>query len=688
MDITLLQELFDNGKWHTCIESCLRMIAQNRTNTEIWSICALSYGQLGKFDAAIECLQEAIKIDKMQCGINHFPLSLNLAEFYRRNNMTLQAIALLKSFLPRDDENLHFNLAKCYGDLQDYEQSIKHYTIAIQINPKDIHAMFNLANQEAAIGRFQLALKYYTLAYEGGMGDAGMNLAQIYTNLDRLDEAINLYQNLESYYTQDSNFYFNYANALRYDLKFDKSQEKYYQALSIHFDARYAINLSYLLLSLGDFENGFLLYEHRKTLLKKNFAKHFLDFSFQNKAELLEFLKDKKVAIYHEQGFGDSIMFARFLPLLVCKEKILYMPRELQNLFACFDITCSNKITQDYDVAIPLPSLGFLFANEFSIQDSLFDFRMRLESFLRKDSQKNIELYQAIKNCKMQIENTQESLIDEEIYHLQFNQKNQTTKDFRQDSINSKFSSSSQKKIPVKKILNTYEINPTQAEFKHDFIEISQEDSNKMNTLISSKNSSNQFKSMQKNHTSKKNKINTTLQTLSHNQAYKLQLATMNGSLPKKLKVGLNFASNPNFQNAREKSIYPQKLLESLPKENFEYYSLQYEGIDSDLVYEFRIIDLKKYITDFSDTARILQYMDIVISIDSALAHLSTSLGIPTALLLYKRYDWRWGELGKHDFKKDSTIWYPSISLFIQQELNDWGMVLTQLQQFLHDYQS
>ena len=148
----------------------------------------------------------------------------------------------------------------------------------------------------------------------------------------------------------------------------------------------------------------------------------------------------------------------------------------------------------------------------------------------------------------------------------------------------------------------------------------------------------------------------------------------------KKIKVALNFASNPNFQYAREKSIYPQKLLEALPKDNFAYFSMQYEGIDSDIANEFCIIDLKDCIKDFFDSTTLLMQMDFVISIDSAIAHLSATLGIPTAVLLYKRHDWRWGRLGKHD----STIWYGNnVHLFIQEELHEWGSVLEDLRNFM-----
>lgn len=604
MNIETIRQLFNNKQWQTCIEACLKLIMQQRTNIEAWSLCAFCYNNIGQLQEAIKCLEDALKIAKKHHKEHVFTLSLNLAEFYRRNNMTLQAIALLQNLLPKDDENLHFNLAKCYGDLQDYERSIQHYMIAIKINPKDIHAIFNLANQQAAIGSFKLALKYYSLAYESGMGDAGINLAQIYTNLDDLESAITLYRELEPHYTQDSNFYFNYANALRYNDEVELAKEAYSRAISLNPDIRYVINLAHLYLSLNEFQTGFALYEHRRVMLPKTMDRHFLDSSFQDSKSILDFLQDKRVALYHEQGFGDSIMFARFIPLLSCKEKIIFAPKELCKIFSCFNVCCSEKVHDDYDVALPLPSLAFLFDNEKSVKVGLESFRNTLLSFLIKSQIKDSN-------------GLKDSMLSDTFIHTNMTES----------------------QISIKKVLESYQHYAQKEELKDD-------------VFLSTK-------AQAKNH----------FITNTHNAI----------ETKKQIKIALNFSSNPNFQNAREKSIYAQKLLESLPHKNFTYYSLQYEGIDSGLAKEFSVIDMSKEIKDFYDSARILLNMDFVISIDSALAHLSATLGIPTAVLLYKRHDWRWGRFCKHD----SSVWYDNTKLFIQEDLHEWRGVLEKLNAFL-----
>lgn len=608
MNIDTIHQLFNNGKWNACIEACLKLIMQQNTNIEALSLCAFCYANIGQLQEAIRCLEDALKIAKTQNKEHVFTISLNLAEFYRRNNMTLKAIALLQNLLPMDDENLHFNLAKCYGDLQDYERSIEHYMIAIKINPKDVHAIFNLANQQAKIGSFKLALKYYALAYEEGMGDAGINLAQIYTSLDKLESAIALYQELEPNYMQDSNFYFNYGNALRYYGNIELSRQAYNRAINLQPDIRYILNLSHLHLSMGDLHTGFALYEYRRSLLQNSMPRHFLDFSFHDSASILEFLRDKKVALYHEQGFGDSIMFARFLPLLECREKIIFVPKELCLLFSCFNVPCSYETHDDYDVAVPIPSLAFLFANNTTLQHGLESFRNSLYSSFLQD-EKNIH--------------------------------------------NSIFIHTSDKEMQIsaRKVLQSYQ----------DYI---QKDNLQSDILLTQNTQA-------QNH----------FITYTNTQNYAQNHFTQYQKREEPIKIALNFSSNPNFENSREKSIYAQKLLESLPHGLFQYYSLQYEGIDNHVAKEFNVIDMSNNIKNFADSAKILLSMDFVISIDSALAHLSATLGIPTAILLYKRHDWRWGKFDKHD----TTIWYDNVWLFIQEDLHEWRSALDKLYIFLTD---
>jgi tetratricopeptide (TPR) repeat protein len=86
---------------------------------------------------------------------------------------------------------------------------------------------------------------------------------------------------------------------------------------------------------------------------------------------------------------------------------------------------------------------------------------------------------------------------------------------------------------------------------------------------------------------------------------------------------------------------------------------------------------------DFADTAAIINDLDLVISIDTAVAHLAGAMGRPAWVMLPFAADWRWAREG------DRSPWYPSMRLFRQRRLGDWVEVMEQvetaLSAFLHD---
>jgi ADP-heptose:LPS heptosyltransferase len=76
---------------------------------------------------------------------------------------------------------------------------------------------------------------------------------------------------------------------------------------------------------------------------------------------------------------------------------------------------------------------------------------------------------------------------------------------------------------------------------------------------------------------------------------------------------------------------------------------------------------------DFSDTAALLDLMDLVITIDTSVAHLAGAMGKPVWILLPYNADWRW-LLNRND-----SPWYPSARLFRQQQIGKWATVTDQV---------
>jgi tetratricopeptide (TPR) repeat protein len=132
-----------------------------------------------------------------------------------------------------------------------------------------------------------------------------------------------------------------------------------------------------------------------------------------------------------------------------------------------------------------------------------------------------------------------------------------------------------------------------------------------------------------------------------------------------RLKVGLVWAGDPDHPNDRNRSISPDQLTPLLNIPGADFYSLQFgqparEGITA----------LTIGISDFADTAERMSELDLIISVDTAAAHLAGALGRPVWTLLPFVPDWRWGVEG------ETTSWYPTMRLFRQKQLGEWAEVI------------
>lgn len=138
----------------------------------------------------------------------------------------------------------------------------------------------------------------------------------------------------------------------------------------------------------------------------------------------------------------------------------------------------------------------------------------------------------------------------------------------------------------------------------------------------------------------------------------------------KGLKVGLCWRGNPKHGRDSERSIPRDDFLKHLAgMPGVSFFSLQ---TDDDSPSEFAT-PLTPYINDFYDTANLVQQLDLVVTVDTGLAHLCGTLGVPTWLLITFSPDWRWGVTG------EMTPWYPSIRLFRQPSPGNWDVPLAEI---------
>jgi Tfp pilus assembly protein PilF len=142
------------------------------------------------------------------------------------------------------------------------------------------------------------------------------------------------------------------------------------------------------------------------------------------------------------------------------------------------------------------------------------------------------------------------------------------------------------------------------------------------------------------------------------------------------LRVGLVWKGNPQFENDHDRSLpHLQTLAPLWQVPGVEFVSLQKGAGERDAVQCSAVqplTDLGSRMQDFADAAAIVAQLDLVITVDTAMAHLAGALGKPCWLLLpWYMTDWRWGAEGSQ------SLWYPKVMrLFRQESEGDWGPVI------------
>ena len=160
--------------------------------------------------------------------------------------------------------------------------------------------------------------------------------------------------------------------------------------------------------------------------------------------------------------------------------------------------------------------------------------------------------------------------------------------------------------------------------------------------------------------------------------AWRMRLDQMKDARPR---VGLVWAgalrASPALEAIdRRRSLPPERLAPLLELSGVHFTSLQKQGPDAPVC--FPMTDFMPEMNDFADTAALIANLDLVISVDTAVAHMAAALGKPVWLL--DRFDpcWRW-LTGRTD-----SPWYPSLRIYRQRDPGDWDAVITEVARDLH----
>jgi tetratricopeptide (TPR) repeat protein len=145
------------------------------------------------------------------------------------------------------------------------------------------------------------------------------------------------------------------------------------------------------------------------------------------------------------------------------------------------------------------------------------------------------------------------------------------------------------------------------------------------------------------------------------------------------LRVGLVWSGNPRkhmpLSNAidRQRSMSFDQISPVLDIASIDFFSLQVVNDKSSIAIDKRLIDLTHHIQTFEDTAALVSQLDLVISVDTAVAHLVGAIGKPIWMLNRFNTCWRWMR------DRDDNTWYPSMKIYRQSSPGNWSKVIEQV---------
>lgn len=145
------------------------------------------------------------------------------------------------------------------------------------------------------------------------------------------------------------------------------------------------------------------------------------------------------------------------------------------------------------------------------------------------------------------------------------------------------------------------------------------------------------------------------------------------------MKVGIAWAGSKLHTNDWNRSLPLNELSPLSLVPGLSLVSLQKSDVAATIPAGIALTDHTALLTDFSQTAALIENLDLVITVDTSVAHLAGAMGKPVWVLLPFMPDWRWM------LDREDSPWYPTMHLFRQREIRDWKLPIEKIVQKLHE---
>jgi tetratricopeptide (TPR) repeat protein len=279
---------------------------------------------------------EKLLLSAISLPVDDIRFHLSLIELYKTANKNRAALNVALDCVAKFAEiyDSHLTLGNCYSTLKMYKNAIEAYLNAIRINPSITSAYNNLGVAYKELGEYEKSRQAYEKVLDINPNDSAAhnNFGNLLRFCDDLEGAITHLEKSIQLNPSYADAYSNLGAVYKENKAYAKAEPLYRKALSLspnHTNANF--DLALIELSNGDYDNGWQRYEHR---IKMDELRAKI-YPYTTPMWRGEDLQGKTLILQNEQGFGDNIMFIRYVPMFLnLGAKVILRTRpELVKLF-------------------------------------------------------------------------------------------------------------------------------------------------------------------------------------------------------------------------------------------------------------------------------------------------------------------------------------------------------------------
>lgn len=649
---------------------------------------------LDRLDEALDCYQAALlrqpNFQQAMFNMGNTYLSLNKPEEARA--CYERVIELNPNFVAA-----HLCLGEVGKTVQDFMLARTAFARAASIDPCCAEAFQGIAEICQAEERFEDAIATYRRALELKPGStAALNMmGTAYQSIERLDEAEECYRQTLALMPDQPSVLNNLAVVFNAQGRLEEAVTTFHHLLEIHPDyADGHWNLAVALLAMGSYSEGWIEFEWRfrkaNPVPSRPFSQPLWDGSE---------LAGKTILLHAEQGFGDTIQFVRYVPMVaqrggdvIIECQVPALKRLLTSLDGVSGVIAAGEPLPHFDCHLPLMSLPLIFGTTLETIPCQVPYlaaerqenemwRQRLGASGRFKvgfvwHAKQSQVLNRKRSCPLTFFSPLWMVKGVEFYTLQIGAGTEQleafagsheiidlTRDITDFADTAAFIANLDLVITIDTAVahlagalgaRTWVVLPYVAEWR----------------WLCQRQDSPWYPTMRLF----RQPCAGDWPALMSSVAEALNDCVQSGAKPVNrvafrsgLRVGLAWSGRQDNPLNRKRSCPFATLAPLLDLPGITFFSLQLNSPDE---VDARLIDLTDQIHDFEDTAALMANLDLIISIDTSVAHLAATVGRPTWVLLSHVADWRWLK------NRADSPWYPSVELFRQPDHGDWEGVI------------